>query len=516
MTAAVAAADAATKAAYKDAAIQISKGIALGAVPALGQAIDAYDTVESCITLYNADTPDAKEEAEFDLILALIGWIPGPGDGVKKSFRLVNRDPERFAPVLFDLLRFILSECGIKTSPEVLLAEVFNADKLQAEIDEVIKGVKGSSTYKALPNWSKTVITTVLASSRDEMPRLMGIVEKRLLKWKKVQRNSSAASSGSEKPAAHPKPAAKDAVVASEGRDGGSTTHTNHSDKSTLGQRILSELSNEVLGVIGEHIADYICAEQFGWGKDWEAHDKGADGRWTEGTPSLSKMGKLSKGGDPKAQHILYKLTDPANGTGIDSVWRASPANNNGKKFAIIEAKASRKEDSPKFLKKTNNTRKPSVRSTIGVSGIADISELLEPTDTDSGQASSNSIPAGSGKRRLSQPAPDTRSSTSEARQIVVQMSKQWIEKNLSKAVGAFNKEAVQASYSRHLFYAPIYHPSGSPKDHALAARTGNDVNHENHDAFHYDEVEVKKAVNKKKKALAVKHGNQSSLAVEQ
>lgn len=95
--------DKAAKTAYKDAAIEVAKGIAMGAVPILGQAIDAYDTIESCIVLYNAETPDAKEQAEFDLVLALIGWIPGPGDGVKRSFRLVNREPERYAPVLFDL-----------------------------------------------------------------------------------------------------------------------------------------------------------------------------------------------------------------------------------------------------------------------------------------------------------------------------------------------------------------------------------------------------------------------------
>ncbi|SEE63491.1 hypothetical protein SAMN04490194_3189 [Pseudomonas migulae] len=64
-------------------------------------------------------------------------------------------------------------------------------------------------------------------------------------------------------------------------------------------------------------IADYICAVEFGWGKDWDGHDKGADGKWLEGVPSASKTGKLSKGGSPKARHVLYKLTDGANGTGI-------------------------------------------------------------------------------------------------------------------------------------------------------------------------------------------------------
>ncbi|NAT39001.1 hypothetical protein CU661_18485, partial [Pseudomonas syringae pv. actinidifoliorum] len=86
--------------AYQEAAVELAKGIALGAVPFLGQAIDAYDTIESSIVLYNAESTGGKEDAQFDLLMAIIGWIPGPGDGLKKSLRIVNKDPERYAPVL--------------------------------------------------------------------------------------------------------------------------------------------------------------------------------------------------------------------------------------------------------------------------------------------------------------------------------------------------------------------------------------------------------------------------------
>mgnify|MGYP001297365097 CR=1 FL=1 len=138
--------------AYQEAVVELAKGIALGAVPFLGQAIDAYDTIESSIVLYNAESTGGKDDAQFDLLMAIIGWIPGPGDGLKKSLRIVNKDPERYAPVLFDLLRFVLQECGIKTSPEELLKQVFNAGKLTADVDEIITGVKGSSTFQNLPN----------------------------------------------------------------------------------------------------------------------------------------------------------------------------------------------------------------------------------------------------------------------------------------------------------------------------------------------------------------------------
>jgi hypothetical protein len=505
-------------AAYQEAAVELAKGIALGAVPFLGQAIDAYDTIESAIVLYNAESTDGKEDAQFDLLMAVIGWIPGPGDGLKKSLRIVNKDPQRYAPVLFDLLRFVLQECGIKTSPEELLKQIFNAGKLRGELDEIITGVKGSSTFQSLPNWAKTSVVTVLASSRDNMPAMVGIVEKRLVKWKGMQRNSSAAGSGSSHPKRAEKPANKDSSVAAKGTDGASGTHSNQVEASKMGLQAPSSILNEGLGVSGEHIADYICAVEFGWGKDWDGHDKGADGKWLEGVPSGSKMGKLSAGGSPKAKHVLYKLSDGANGTGIDAVWRANPANNGGVKFAIVEAKASRDEDAPKFMRKPNNTRQPGVASKLGVSGLTEPNELIEPIENNEGAtatASANKSRVSTGKNKPT----TTRSETSphtQKRKILVQMSTEWIEENLGKSVGVSIAYQIPNSYSRHLFYTPLYHTSQSPKEHATARlNNSDDTSHQNHKAFHYGEQEVKSFVNKRKKSLAKKHGALPSLKIE-
>ncbi|MBX9757040.1 MAG: hypothetical protein K2X80_19950 [Pseudomonadaceae bacterium] len=491
------------QAAYEEALTELAKGIALGAVPFLGQAIDAYDTVESSIVLYNAESAEGKENAQFDLLMAIIGWVPGPGDGLKKSLRIVNRDPQRYAPVLFDLLRFVLQECGIKTSPEELLAQIFNAGALRAEVDEIITGVKDSSAFNSLPAWLQTAVLTVLATSRDNMPLLLGIVEKRLKKWKRMQRNSAAAS-GESGSSQGKKPAAKDGQVATQGKDGASQTHSNQVDNSSLGTLALSSICNEGLGVSGEHIADYLCANEFGWGKDWDGHDKGATGQWLEGTPSASKMGKLSKGGSPKQAHVLYKLTDGANGTGIDAVWRANPTSNSGKTFAIVEAKASKDEDAPKFARKLNTTRKPAITSKLGISGITDPSELLEPIEEDA--QSTTGKKQNSGKR-----APAVTSKTPPAAantRILVQMSVEWIKENINKAVLLPLVRPVLGSYSRHLIYSPLFHPSGSPKAHAQARlSSSSEETHSEHAAFHYDETEVKTAVNKRKKSLAKKYG---------
>jgi hypothetical protein len=507
------------QAAYQEALTELAKGIALGAVPFLGQAIDAYDTVESSIVLYNAESADGKENAQFDLLMAIIGWVPGPGDGLKKSLRIVNRDPQRYAPVLFDLLRFVLQECGIKTSPEELLAQIFNAGALRTEVDEIIKGVKSSSAFNSLPAWMQTAVLTVLATSRDNMPLLLGIVEKRLTKWKRMQRNSAAASGG-RGTSQGPVPAAKDRQIASDGKDGASQTHSNKVDNSSLGTQALSSLTNEGLGVSGEHIADYICAEEFGWGKDWDGHDKGVEGQWLEGKPSTSKMGKLSKGGSPKSPHVLYKLTDGANGTGIDAVWRADPATNGGKKFAIVEAKASKDEDAPKFMRRVNNTRKPSITSKLGVSGIADPSELLEPREEDvtSNPSSKKKKHKSAGKLSTTSSTPQASNQTARANKsnrILVQMSKEWIYENLTKSFSRNTYQIILTSYNRHLFFSPLYHPSGSPKRHAEAKLSGQKNDHTEHDAFHYDDTEVTRAVNKKKKSLIARHGKLTTLAIE-
>ncbi|WP_122606723.1 MULTISPECIES: hypothetical protein [Pseudomonas] len=501
--------------AYQEAAVELAKGIALGAVPFLGQAIDAYDTIESSIVLYNSESTSGKEDAQFDLLMAIIGWIPGPGDGLKKSMRIVNKDPERYAPVLFDLLRFVLQECGIKTSPEELLKQVFDAGKLRGELDDIITAVKGSSTFQQLPSQAKGGIVEALIMSRDNLPAIVGIVEKRLVKWKGMQRNSSAASSGSSHPKRVEKPASKDTTVAAQGKENASGTHSNQVEASRVGLQAPSSILNEGLGVSGEHIADYICAVEFGWGKDWDGHDKGSDGKWLEGLPSGSKLGKLSAGGSPKAKHVLYKLTDGANGTGIDAVWRADPANNGGKKFAIVEAKASKDEDAPKFMRKLNNTRKPGVASKLGVSGLGDPSDLIEPVENDDAKGQ-NKASVVTGKK---QPAAKRSEQPTglKTKVILVQMSKQWIFKNIRNAVpGPALAVQVRSSYSRHLFYTPLYHPSLSPKEHA-SARLNNstDETHKNHKAFHYNDEEVKGFVNKRKRSLVQKYGSLETLTIE-
>ncbi|SFP37358.1 hypothetical protein SAMN05216229_10230 [Geopseudomonas sagittaria] len=451
------------QAAYQEAVTELAKGIALGAVPFLGQAIDAYDTVESAIRVYQSKTTSTKEEAQFDLVLAIIGWIPGPGDGVKKSLRLVNRDPERFAPVLFDFLRFVLEECGIRTSPEELLAKIFDADALRTQLDEIIEGVRDSGAFEALPSSLQHGVIDVLVIARDNLSSMLGIVERRLLKWRSKQRNSSATVSDNGQPAVGIKPRGE-ARDNADGKDTPSHSGPNRIDTQQTRTYPIEGIDNAILSVAGEHIADYYCYEQLGWGSGWEAHDLGGAGQWTGAKPSALVAGKLSRGGSPKDHQKLFKLTDPSFGTGIDAVWCATGcANNDGKPFAIVDAKASisSKNKKPKYMSRPGNTRKPG------------ISRLLEGS--------------GSGHNR------------------VVQMSHEWIYKNIYRAIPPDIARKVLKKlpdgawpYDRHVFYTPTY--SDSLLTHLGATfENGAAELHDEHAAIHYPDGNVKNAVNKAK-----------------
>lgn len=511
--------------AYSDAALQLGTSIAMGAVPFLGQAIDAYDTIESCWRIYGAKAPNDKENAQFDLMLALVGWVPGPGDGVKKSLRLVNKDPQRFAPILFDLLRKVCEIAGIKTSPEALLDGLFDAGALKAQMATVREAVADSSGFKSLPQWSQDTVVSVLRTAESNLPAMVGIVQRRLTKWKRLQPNSSAYAGTIGKPKT-PAPQPKDANVAKQGTHRPVGGAPGQAVNSTLATAAM-EIGNSALGVVGEHIGDYYCGEKLGWGGQWDAHDKGSAGQWKGGQPSKTVVGKLSKGGSPKDHGKLYKLSDGANGTGIDAVWRA-PGRNQGKPYAVVEYKSDFELKMPVFIKKKPGTaRKPGITAKLGVSGVPQLEEMLEtepPEQDNSGKPAAGGKPTG--KPRSSSPSakPQTRPSvrpkpTSNASGVLVQMSREWIQVNLRKAIGPAVARDVILGYSRHLIYTPMWLPSTIEHAKAMAAgTTAKETTHRDHDVLsnlHYEELDVKAAVNKKKAKLRTKFPSASNLGVE-
>ena len=184
-------------------------------------------------------------------------------------------------------------------------------------------------------------------------------------------------------------------------------------------------------------------------------------------------------------------------------------------------------------MRRIGNTRKPSIVSTLGVSAITDPSELLEPLEE---PTSSKPTKAGGGKKNRNKAADstitgqqkkdkqssNTQNNAGKAAQggPYVQMSHEWIRENIKRSVPDLIADEIRIkrdkAYSRHLFYSPLYHLSGSPKAHA-EAKLSNAVEstHATHDAFHYGEAEVKAAVNKRKAALRAKYGNLTNLKAE-
>lgn len=509
--------------AYKEAATQLGTAIAMGFVPYLGQAIDLYDTIWALIDLAGAETSEQKDDARFDTILAIVGWVPGPGDGVKKSLRIVNKNPDRYAPVLFDLLREVLQICGIKTSPEELLDKIFNEARIKASLEEIQTSIKNSDLFKELPESLQQTTMNSLDWTQANAGLMIGVVQRRITKWKRRKPNSSAKAQTAGRKRTD-EPDKKKADTGADGHDRPKDGGAMQSVKGQIATASAELLDNALTGIVGEHIADYHCYETFKWGSGWDGHDKGDAGQWAN-KPGKTVQGKLSK------QTKLFKLSLTANGTGIDAVWRAD-SHNDGKPYAIVEAKSSAAQAKP-TTRPVKPGRKPGITGKLGVSNLPPKPEdLLEPAIEEDGTGKAGGGKAGGGKggggKKGGGKATSGASTSGKGRRKkldpggpIVQMSHEWIDKNIRKAVEKWVyleiRRLGKASYSRHLFYIPIITPSAAQHAQALISGTAdNPSTHTDHKAqFHYDEAEVKAAVNKKKTALRSKNGNLPNLKHE-
>ncbi|WP_249744364.1 PoNe immunity protein domain-containing protein [Pseudomonas sp. SORT22] len=181
----------------KAAGVTLSDAIDAGSIPHLAQALSAYDTVEAILALNLAANQQEEDEAFFDLALALLGWVPGPGHGLKRVLRLVNRDPQKHAEQLYDLLRHVLLNCKLKTSPDALLEESLDAELLRSELAQIIAAVSASATFLALDAQRQALVLSDLEQAGEHLDDLIERIDERLMPWLAVQRNSSAQASGS-------------------------------------------------------------------------------------------------------------------------------------------------------------------------------------------------------------------------------------------------------------------------------------------------------------------------------
>ncbi|PHV15983.1 hypothetical protein CSQ90_15870 [Janthinobacterium sp. BJB303] len=516
---------------------EISVAVATGLVPFLGQAINIYDTITCMLTLHNSTSAEDQMEAKFDLVLALVGWIPGAGGGVKKTIRIVNKHPERFAPILFDVLRMVCDKVGIHTSPEFLLDKLFDAVGLKNQLGTVQSAIEGSWLYDNLPAEGRLALSTCMSTVRSQLPAMVMLVTLKLTHWKTKQRNNAAQAAGPQGKVnpVEKKPEKNDPKVAETGHNAPTLTASNNTVNASIGTSVAEGVSKSLTGIVGEHITDYFLYEKYGWGKDWSRHDMGMQGEWKE-KPSKTFPGKLN---EATRLNPLFALK--AHGTGIDGVWKVQMGDphNGGKPYAIVESKASKVGKAPK-----NAASKPGVKGKlldnarrIKDAALPKSEELLEP-DTSEGSDSAGAgkpggKPVGKGgggkpsggkqaqpKQTAASTAPaSARQTNNSVEQPLVQMSQKWITKNIKDAVKfgviADAREIVEEIringtkvYSRHLFYTPFYLPSAAEHEKALLEdERDKHEKHADHDipsTHRHDEREVKAAVNHKHAKLGL------------
>jgi hypothetical protein len=528
---------------------EIGIAVVAGSLPFVAQGINIYDTVDCLLTLRNSKDATARAEAKFDLVLAIVGWIPGAGGGVKKTMRIVNKNPDRYAPIMFDVLRMVLSKLGIQTSPEVLLAELFDAAALQRVLVTVQLAIEESWLYEEMPRGAQMALSSSMAVVRAELPAMVRLVANKLMHWKTKQRNNAARPTVAEKKTpALEKPAKKDVGTATKGQQTPGKAHNNGVSNFQLGAADLAKFTKKITGILGEHITDYFLVETYEWGGEWDKHDMGDAGSWKL-RPNGVNPGKLND--DTKLNKLF---PSSARGTGIDGAWRVhvKADNHNRKmKYAIVESKASVVCDAFEGQGKPNigpklghNKRNPKPKNeppkTIAEAIVPTAEELLEPDTCDLSLGKPTAPPEEKASNKSEQPKTESPkvdlSKTAAAQPPTakkrkrpykrnrpppvkkqrkvkvhrVQMSRAWIRHNLDKSVGvALSNDIAATGYSRHLFYTPFYLESAL--QHAEAILKGDENNHGAHLDHtiplnhRYDDEDIRVAVNHKHELLGIK-----------
>ncbi|BAK75939.1 hypothetical protein NH8B_1109 [Pseudogulbenkiania sp. NH8B] len=429
----------------------------LGLVPGVGQVIDARDILKALVML--GGNP-ASPSGWFDLITALIGLIPGGGDAVKRSLRAVKA-----GALSLDGLFTALRKFGVG-NPEKILAECLDMGRLRKYLDDMLLA------NPALRNMLDADTTRMLDRIRQNMQKQFDLFKKEVDGWIAKSRNNAAAAPQRKTtlPANPEKP--KAGISGREGTASSKAKPDQAVKGSSPGSKaskldvadILKTMGNKAIGILGEHMADFVCQQR--WGGD-ARHDgaKLNPGKLND-TSELVQLWPSTF-----TQAGLAALR--ARGRGIDGVWRTG--GQTGKPYAVVEAKAS-----------ANPTRQ--LKDLLGDAADKEDSGGGKPGSGKKGGAKQSG--SGSGGMKASSSARTSALSLPEKPQRqtdgrVTQMSKAWIKRRLIKAVGRKNLAddiADISGYSRHVLFFSIPHATG----HAMALSrwvTGHNPVSETHKA---------------------------------
>ncbi|MDD1968838.1 hypothetical protein NPS29_26240 [Pseudomonas putida] len=374
---------------------------AIGLVPVLGQMVDARDVIKGLVEV--SDAPDSQL-AWFNLITALIGLVPGGGDAAKRSMRAVKSGAANVDDLTAMIRRFYTGD------PEKLLREVTDLSTLKQKLDALLSNPR-------LMNRLSTEMRGQVDSIRNGLDRHFAGFKREMDDWLASGRRTSAQAPIIAKQK-HGVPPAKPQSPMGEGQrtrhDVANPVRPNQPNAATQRTARFKQVSNKLLGVLGEHMADYYCQDIKGWGRGQAAHDQ-----------SEINTAKLNDG------HRLVQLWPCIpRGRGIDAVWKT----NSGKPYAIIEAKAS------------FNPAK-----TLG--------QLLG----EAGDKNESGLNGGGNIRRKAGAGGKAGGGSGQVRQVngkVTQMSHGWIEPRLQKAVVSkvVGERIISNGYSRHVLFFSIPH----------------------------------------------------------
>ncbi|PIT21062.1 hypothetical protein BGI36_07175 [Snodgrassella communis] len=328
--------------AHQKAYAEIIKDLAAAvasSIPPASFVIATAEVAKAAWDLHEAKTNHEALEAKFQLLMGIICVIPGIGGGFRLAFKSLFKNPQYYGPVMFDIVVAILEEANrhltkkVPLNPEGYLKLMIDVPKLQNYLNQIRIKAVGELNQHALMRWAGApkALDTFLKSLSSQLSMIIAevlaplvriAIERSLLRRKNSARTSNVPN---KTKTSNNKPKDKSAPTVTKSRG-------------SLTARIKSKFQDTnmtfVIGGVGEHIADYYCLEKLGWGKEhWDGHDKGTQGIWTQ-QPSSLHLGKLNDG------KKLNKNSPISNDIGIDGLWRADPKNNCGKKYAIIEVKA--------------------------------------------------------------------------------------------------------------------------------------------------------------------------------
>lgn len=369
---------------------------AIGCVPVLGQIVDARDIVKGLVEV--SGKPDSAA-GWFNVITALIGLIPGGGDAAKRSLRAVKSGAANVDDLLAMIRRFYSGD------PEKLLRQVMDLGPLRKKLDEILNNPR-------LINQLSPQMRAQVSRIRNSLDKQFASFKKEVDGWLGQGRKTSAEAPVRSTPSTRTpdsKPNSPNGEGRNARRDASNDAQPNQPNAHTQRTARFKTLSNKVLGVLGEHMADYHCQDVKGWGKGQASHDVGA-----------KNLAKLND------QHRMVQLWPCIpRGRGIDAVWKS----NGRKPYAIIEAKAS------------FNPAK-SLGQLLGEAGDKTEGNILSGGSVRQRTGKSGSIGGGSGQVR-------------QVNGKVTQMSTAWIENRLQPAVLSkkLSEAIIRSGYSRHILF---------------------------------------------------------------